>query len=121
MPEEIADSRSAARYPAVKSSVYLGWWEEPDYRTCAASLKNLSHGGALVHIAVSPPDSPGLWLCVGGKPPGEWTAVKVVSVEHPHEGLYQVHLKFADVCPYDVFKRAVHGIFDDEGDSDRDR
>jgi hypothetical protein len=110
MIEPSKDCRAATRYPAVNPTVYLGWWEEPEFRTCLASLKNVSQGGALVHVAMWPPEGSRTWLCVGGKPPSEWAEVAPVSIEHPHEGLFRVHLRFVDMCPYEVFKKAVHGI-----------
>lgn len=112
MPERSADTRNSSRYPALRSAVYLGWWEEPEFQTCAAALINVSHGGALVHVAARPPEreGQGMWLCLAGRPPSEWTEVAVVSCETPVAGLFQVRLQFVDSCPYDVFKAAVHGM-----------
>jgi hypothetical protein len=110
MFERLAETRSAARYPAVCSEVYLGWWEESQFRTRAAALKNVSHGGALVNVALPSPGSSGLWLSMGGTPPTEWTGVSVVTETNPQAGLFQVRLRFVDGCPYDVYKKAVHGI-----------
>ena len=50
----------------MSESLYLGWWEEPEFHTCAAALRNVSHGGALVDVAVRSPDGASLWLCLAG-------------------------------------------------------
>lgn len=113
MREEIVDSRNSSRYEAVKRAVYLGWWEEPEFRTCAAGLRNLSHGGALVHIAVLPSEARNYWLCLAGTPPGEWVAVAIVSVTGKAPGPYQVRLKFPESCPYEMFNGAVLGLTGD--------
>lgn len=110
MREDFVDSRSSSRYEAVKSAVYLGWWEEPEFRTCAAALRNLSHGGALVHVAVLPNESQAYWLCLAGTPPGEWVEVSVVSVTGSDPGPYQVRLMFPESCPYEMFNGAVLGL-----------
>ena len=110
MREEFQDSRGSSRYEAVKSAVYLGWWEEPEFRTCAAAMRNLSHGGALVQVALRPTEGAGLWLCLAGSPPGDWVAVTVVSVSGPVAGPFQVRLKFPESCPYEMFVDAVLGL-----------
>ncbi|MCA1686438.1 MAG: hypothetical protein LC745_10790 [Planctomycetia bacterium] len=110
MREEFVDSRGSSRYEAVKSAVYLGWWEEPEFRTCAAALRNLSHGGAMVHVALLPPEGSGLWLCLAGTPPGEWVQVSVVTAAGRAPGPYQVRLMFVESCPYEMFNGAVLGI-----------
>jgi hypothetical protein len=110
MPERLADTRNSSRYPALRSAVYLGWWEEPEFHTCAAALINVSHGGALVHVGLRPPENTALWLCLAGSPPSEWTEVSVITCESPIAGLFQVRLQFSQSCPYDVFKAAVHGM-----------
>ncbi len=114
MREELVESRGSSRYNAVKTAVYLGWWEEPEFRTCAAALRNLSHGGALVHVAILPGESETCWLCLAGTPPGEWVPVSIVSVTGPAPGPYQVRLKFPESCPYEMFNGAVLGM---DGDS----
>ena len=110
MREEFVDSRGSSRYEAVRTAVYLGWWEEPEFRTCAAALRNLSHGGALVHVAVLPAEGSSVWLCLAGTPPGEWVPVSVVSVSGQSPGAYHVRLMFPDSCPYEMFNGAVLGI-----------
>jgi hypothetical protein len=110
MREEFTDSRCSSRYEPVKSAVYLGWWDEPEFRTCAAALRNLSHGGALVHVALRPPEGTSLWLCLAGTPPGEWVEVWVVSLTSPRNGQYHLRLKFPEACPYEMFNAAVLGF-----------
>ena len=110
MDEWSMDHRCSSRYEAVKHAVYLGWWHEPEFRTCRAELKNLSHGGALVHVAIVPPESASLWLCLVGSPPSDWVEVAVVAVTSQHDGLFQLRLKFPESCPYEVFNAAVLGI-----------
>lgn len=110
MREEFVDHRGSSRYDAVKSTVYIGWWEEPEFRTCAAALRNLSHGGALVHVGLRPPENAALWLCLGGTPPGEWVGVSVVEASSPRAGEYHLRLMFPDSCPYEMFNAAVLGL-----------
>jgi hypothetical protein len=110
MDEWLIDNRCSSRYQAVKNTVYLGWWHEPEFRTCLAELRNLSHGGALVHVAIPPPEGASVWLCLFGTPPGEWVEVAVVSVTSPKAGEHQVRLRFPESCPYEVFNAAVLGI-----------
>src|SRR3954447_20509113 len=109
MREEFVDSRWSSRYEAVKTAVYLGWWEEPEFRTCAAALRNLSHGGALVHVALLPPEGTNLWLCLAGTPPGDWVLVSVVSITGRDPGPFQLRLQFPESCPYEMFNSAVLG------------
>ncbi len=108
MREVSDDNRDSSRYEAVKSAVYLGWWDEPEFRTCAAALRNLSHGGALVNVSMRLAEGARLWLCLAGTPPGDWVPVSVVSVTGV--GPFQVRLRFPDSCPYEMFNQAVLGL-----------
>ena len=110
MQEDYVDNRCSSRYEPVKNSVYLGWWEEPEFRSSPAILRNLSHGGALVHLTQTPPPETGLWLCLAGSPPNEWVEVLVIDQAMLVEGLHEVHLKFPDSCPYELFNGAVLGF-----------
>jgi hypothetical protein len=103
------ENRAASRYEAVKSAVYLGWWEDPEFRTCAARLRNVSQIGALVLVALKPPAEASLWLCLAGTPPGEWVEVQVVSSEDLGSGAVRLRLSFAETCPYAMFEGAVLG------------
>jgi hypothetical protein len=104
------ENRGSVRYQAMRGAVYLGWWDEPDFRTCAARLQNLSHGGALVDVALAPPEGSSLWLCAGGTPPGQWVEGEVVAREAPGPAAYRLHLRFPETCPYELFEAAVLGI-----------
>jgi len=110
MRKVYADSRCSSRYPAVRTAVYLGWWEEPEFRTSLAELRNLSHGGALLRVAGRPPAGLGLWLCLAGAPPGDWVEVDVVDHSVAAGGVNEVRVKFTEACPYDMFNAAVYGI-----------
>ena len=110
MRNEFVESRWSSRYEAVKTAVYLGWWEEPEFRTGAAALRHLSHGGAMVNVAVLPGKGQGLWLCLAGTPPGDWVLVEVVTVEGAEGGPFRVGLKFPESCPYEMFNAAVLGL-----------
>lgn len=116
MRKGFVDSRCSSRYEAVRTFVYLGWWEEPEFVTVAAVLRNLSHGGALIHIGVSPPEERGLWLCLAGAPPSEWVEVSSVGIRTLNEGLYELRLRFPESCPYEIFNAAVLGL--DSGEMD---
>jgi hypothetical protein len=112
MRDGIGESRDSCRYDAVQPMVYLGWWEEPEFRTFAAELRNVSNGGALVVAPVSPPEAGELWICMSGAASsgGDWAEVSVVSVADEPDGLYHVRLRFKASCPYEMFTLAVHGI-----------
>jgi hypothetical protein len=104
------DARNSSRYHAVRSAVFLGWWEEPEFRSTPARLLDLSHGGAQVLVGLEPPDGATLWLCLAGTPPGEWVEVKAVDREVLRKGERRLHLKFPESCPYELFEAAVLGI-----------
>ena len=110
MQENYVDNRCSSRYEPIKNSIYLGWWEEPEFRSSLAVLRNLSHGGALVHLNHKPPEGASLWLCLAGSPPSDWVEVSVIDEARLVEGLHEVHLKFPDSCPYELFNRAVLGF-----------
>ena len=104
--EGVDEHRTAARYEA-GAIVYLGWWDGPEFRTCAAGLRNLSQGGALVHVALAPPAGQSLWLCLAGSPPGDWVEARAVELTNPRAGLHQARLSFVEPCPYEMFRGAV--------------
>ena len=60
MHEPSFDNRCSSRYEAVKSAIFLGWWEELAFCTCIAVLRNLSHGGAFVNQSLTIPGVVGL-------------------------------------------------------------
>ncbi|GAC1469468.1 MAG: hypothetical protein NVSMB9_13340 [Isosphaeraceae bacterium] len=109
MNDGLVESRHSSRYLPAKPLVYLGWWEEPEFRTCAAALRNLGHGGALIHVGLKPPTQNSLWLCMAGSPPRAWVEVLVVSMTVQVEGTYLIRLKFPEICPYEMFQEAVLG------------
>jgi hypothetical protein len=106
----MTESRDSSRYEPVRSAVYLGWWEEPEFRTYPAVLRNLSHGGALVTVGASPVRDRPLYLCLASSPPGDWAEVEVVDAEPLFEDVHQVRLRFAGACPYELFNAAVLGL-----------
>jgi hypothetical protein len=110
MDPRFVETRAAARYFAVRSEVYFGWWQESQFQTRAAALKNVSQGGALINVALPSPETQDLWLSLGGDSPTAWTGVSIVGETNPRAGLFQIRLKFVDGCPYELHKRAVHGI-----------
>ncbi len=110
MRQNYVDNRCSSRYEPIKNSIYLGWWEEPEYRSAPAVLRNLSHGGALVQLGFRPPLGTSLWLCLAGSPPSEWVEVSVVDETTLVEGLHEVHVRFPDSCPYELFNGAVLGF-----------
>ena len=110
MQENHIDNRCSSRYEPLKNSVYLGWWDEPEFRSSPAVLRNLSHGGALVHLGHKPPPGADLWLCLVGSPPSAWVEVSVIDEATLFEGVHEVHLKFPDCCPYELFNGAVLGF-----------
>jgi hypothetical protein len=104
------ENRRSFRYDPIQSSIYLGWWEEPGFRTLAGELKNLSHGGALVLAPEPPPEGERLWLCMTGIPGGDWAEVVVVSMTLRSPTSHEVRVRFVEICPYELFTLAVHGI-----------
>ena len=110
MDNGLKDNRGASRYAAVKHSVYLGWWAEDEFRTCAARLIDLGQGGALVHVALMPPPSGGLWLCRGGTSPDAWVEAEVVAREPFLADFVKLHVRFPSGCPFELFEGAVLGL-----------
>ena len=112
MLEVSMESRQSYRYDAVQSPTFLGWWDEPEFRTFAAELRNVSYGGALLVTPLAPPASTDLWLCMSSPSSvaADWAEVSVVSVTDEPDGLYHVRLRFNESCPYEMFNLAVHGI-----------
>ena len=109
IPEDSAEKRGASRYDAVRTSIFLGWWEGEEFRTSAATLRNLSHNGALVHVAARPAEGADLWLCLAGSPPGDWVGVTLVSAAvRPKDSYFKLRFLFPDRCPYEFFKGALH-------------
>lgn len=104
------DNRRSFRYEAVQSAVDLGWWDETGFHVQAATLKNLSRGGALLVSPTLPPEGERIWLCVTGAPCGDWAEVAVVSRSERAEGSRLVRVRFVEACPYEMFSLAVHGI-----------
>jgi hypothetical protein len=104
------DNRCSSRYEAVKSAVYLGWWEEPEFRTTVAVLRNLSQGGALVNVGLMPPETATFYLCLAGAPPSDWAEVTIVDKHRLIEGLHEVRLMFSVSCPYEIFHEAALGL-----------
>ena len=62
------ENRRSCRYDTVQASAYLGWWSEPEFRSVAGELENLSRGGALVVVAETPPDGASVWFAVSAGP-----------------------------------------------------
>jgi hypothetical protein len=104
------ENRHSFRYEPVQPLVFLGWWEEPGFHTLAAELKNLSHGGALVVASEAPPEGEALWVCMTGVPGGDWAGVSVVSVTERSPTRFEIRARFVEMCPYEMFSLAVHGI-----------
>lgn len=104
-----SEKRRSYRYDAVQTSVYLGWWEEAGFRTLPAELKNLSYGGAMLVSPEAPPEGERTWLCVSGIG-GDWAEVVVVASAGHSPGVFEVRVRFVEMCPYEMFTLAVHGI-----------
>ena len=104
------ENRKSFRYEPVQSSVYFGWWEEPGFRTLAGTLKNISHGGAFVLTSEPLPRGERVWLCLTDIPGGDWSEVVVLSVTQRSPTCHEVRVRFVEMCPYELFTLAVHGV-----------
>lgn len=107
IPEDFREKRAASRYDAVRSLVYLGWWEDEEFRTCAGSLQNLSHSGALINAGQAPPGTAPVYLCLAGGGPGEWVETACVATTRALGVSFRLRLRFDGACPYDFFRSAV--------------
>jgi hypothetical protein len=107
IPEDFREKRAASRYDAVRSLVYLGWWEDDEFRTCAGSLQNLSQSGALINAGQAPPETAPVYLCLAGAEPGEWVETTCSVTTRPRDVFYRLRLRFSEACPYDFFRSAV--------------
>lgn len=108
--EDCVENRKSCRYDAVRSAVYLGWWGEQEFRCCAAELRNLSQGGALIDVPVPPPEDALIYLCMGESETAHWVEAGVVEVTNPRDRVYRIRVAFNEHCPYEMFNLAVFGL-----------
>lgn len=109
------DRRQSPRVTAVERRAWLGWWANPgEFATAAASLDNISQGGARLFMAGPPPPGQIVWLCLGLPDPTECVQAKILAVTpNPDgDGHPTVRLAFGAPCPLNLYRVAVHGLAD---------
>lgn len=98
-----SDSRMTCRYPAVGNVARLGWWVGADFHEVSAWLEDVSQGGALI-VAEAAPATTEVYIRLVQPTETEWTQVNVLRVAARSDGAYRVGARFAEGCPYDLFK-----------------
>jgi hypothetical protein len=101
--------RKHKRYAPVENEAWLGWWEGPAYRKSAATLVDISNGGAKVIAEIPPPRRSTIWICLDGQRRTEWVETQVVEVRLLPDNTAQVRMAFRELCPYSFFEAAVFG------------
>src|SRR3954454_3259712 len=96
------DRRRAPRYPAAVDLAQVGWWEDQQFRTAPARLKDISSGGAALLVDGQDVSSSSLWMCLVGEKPTGWISANLAGAHTSEDGVQLVRLSFAESCPYDV-------------------
>lgn len=101
------DRRLAPRYAPARDATQLGWWEDGQFRTADARLRNISSGGAAVNLGGTGPDTAGAWVCILMPGTDVWVQASVAGAVAAEDGTPHVRLTFAEPCPDDVLISAV--------------
>ena len=91
----------------------LAWAGEKGFRTDPALLRNLSLGGALALFGDRLAAGARVRVSLRDDEPAEWIEATVVRVRRSRvlfPGPFLVNLRFAEGCPYHVFKTVVGGM-----------
>jgi hypothetical protein len=104
-----SDRRMAHRYSPARDHVRLGWWNAKQFHTRTARLQNISTSGASMYVEGEGVPPRIVWLCLAGQDASQWLRAEVLEVTSEAAVGGTLRLRFADSCPYDVFKSAVWG------------
>jgi hypothetical protein len=111
------DRRRATRYETNGTPAVLGWYDGAEYRNSPAVLIDISLGGLSAWVEVLPPAGGTVWFQLGGEGSSPWVEaivveairIKVVRLFRSRTR-FQVRLRFAESCPYNIFKAAIEGF-----------
>lgn len=101
------ERRRTPRYKAADTPALLGWTHGDAFRTCPATLINISRDGALVVAHGWPPIEESVWLSVEGQVPTDWLEATVVGPMELREGLPRLRLSFREPCPLPFLETAI--------------
>jgi hypothetical protein len=107
------ERRNASRYETKGTAAFIGWSEQGEYRTVAATLIDISMGGFSAWIKTVPPPAEDVWLRLDGEDPPRWIKAHVVAMYKTgclSWARRRVRLRFLEPCPYDFFKAAIEGF-----------
>jgi hypothetical protein len=107
------DRRIAQRYRAGGTCVVLTWTEDDEYRTIAATLRDLSLGGGSALAGEAPPKGTLFWFRLGSDRSSQWIGAHVVGVSRTGilgRGPRLIRWRFRESCPYQIFKSAIEGF-----------
>lgn len=118
------DRRKTPRYAAGGTVVILTWPDGDDYRTVAAELKDISFGGGSALVESAPPAQSTVWFRVRGDDTSPWIGATVVGVSRTGllgRGPRFLRWRFAESCPYGIFKAAIDGFSGESQDTEFNR
>jgi hypothetical protein len=105
------ERRSSPRFPALEDQVWTGWWSNPEeFVTTAASLDNISRGGARIMTAIPPEENEQLWIRLAKASSGQALQALVLEVQAAATGSYCVRLAFTSPCPRWFHEIVVAGM-----------
>src|SRR5215212_11814198 len=106
----VTEARAEPRFAAFGTSIQLGWWEGPKFRTAAGLLKDISRCGAAALAEAAPPKGTTVMIRLNGALHTEWVDAAVVEVTKNRwfrRVPRLVRMQFHEPCPYHVFQAAL--------------
>src|SRR5215218_4960507 len=110
------DGRAEPRHAAFGTSIELGWWDGPKFRTAAGLLKDISRSGAAALAEAAPPKGTAVMIRLNGALHTEWVGAAVVEVTKNRwfrRVPRLVRMQFHEPCPYHVFQAALDVLIRD--------
>jgi len=106
----VIEARAEPRHAAFGTSIQLGWWDGPRFRTAAGLLKDISRCGAAALAEAAPPKGTSVMIRLNGAVHTEWVDAAVVEVTKNRwfrRVPRLVRMQFREPCPYHVFQAAL--------------
>jgi hypothetical protein len=103
------ERRQSGRHETGRVRVWLGGWPVGrEFVALSADLRNLSRGGARIHVnAPLPPGLEKVWLGLDAPSPAAGVPAQVLEVLPVAQGRWQVRLAFGIPCPHQLIEAAV--------------
>src|SRR3954454_12397031 len=112
----VIEARAEPRHAAFGTSIQLGWWDGPKFRTAAGLLKDISRCGAAALAEAAPPKGTSVMMRLDGTLQSEWVGASVVEVTKNRwfrRVPRLVRMQFHEPCPYHVFQAALDVLIRD--------